>query len=136
MKGGRSAFAQFGSDLDATTKRELDIGQRLMELLKQPQYAPQGVERQVIAMWTATFPTKPMNDEYKDPKKWPEGMFIIDVPVEKMRQFEAELLSYFDGNAKDVLDEIRTKKEISKDLEKRLVDHVTKFRTAFLSATK
>ncbi|MBK6690184.1 MAG: F0F1 ATP synthase subunit alpha [Deltaproteobacteria bacterium] len=131
-----AAFAQFGSDLDATTKRELDIGQRLMELLKQPQYAPQGVERQVIAMWTATFPTKPMNDEYKDPKKWPEGMFIIDVPVEKMRQFEAELLSYFDGNAKDVLDEIRTKKEISKDLEKRLVDHVTKFRTAFLSATK
>ena len=120
----------------ATTKRELDVGMRLMELLKQPQYEPLAVERQIIAMWVATFPTKPLNEEFKDTKKYPEGMFILDVPVDQIRKFESELLSYFDGNAKAVLDEIKTKKEINKDLEKQLVDHVMKFRTAFLSAQK
>ncbi len=128
-----AAFAQFGSDLDAITKRELDVGARLMELLKQRQYEPMGVERQVLVIWAATFPSKPMNDEFKDTKKYPEGTFILDVPVERMGKFEAELLSYFDGNAPEVLKEIRESGKISKDLEKKLVEHISKFRTAFLA---
>ena len=131
-----AAFSQFGSDLDPATKRELDIGQRLMELLKQPQYEPMAVERQVAVVWAATFPSKPINDEYKDPKKYSEGMFILDVPVEEMKAFEEELLSYFDGNAPEVLKEIRDTGAINGALEKRLVDHLQKFRTTFLAARK
>ena len=129
-----AAFAQFGSDLDPATKRELDIGERLMELLKQPQYEPMPVERQIIAVWAATFPSKPLNAEYKDIKKYPEGMFILDVPVEDMRRFESELLSYFDGNASDVLEDIKTSGKITAETEKKLFEHVTKFRTQFLAA--
>ncbi len=129
-----AAFAQFGSDLDPATKRELDIGQRLMELLKQPQYQPAPVERQVVVIWAATFPSKPQNEEYKDVKKFPEGMFILDVPVEKIAAFERELLSYFDGNAADVIKELREKQSISAELEKKLFEHVTKFKKAFMAS--
>jgi len=133
-----AAFAQFGSDLDASTKRELDHGQRLFELLKQPQYQPVPIEKQVLSIWTATFPApgKAKNDEFRDGKKYPEGMFIIDVPLADVRAFESELISYFEGSAPEVLTELREKKEITKDLEKKMVEHVTKFRTAFLSRVK
>ncbi|MFO0728839.1 MAG: F0F1 ATP synthase subunit alpha [Myxococcota bacterium] len=133
-----AAFAQFGSDLDASTKRELDHGQRLFELLKQPQYQPVPVERQVLAIWTATFPApgKAKNEEYRDGKKYGEGMFVLDIPVSEIKAFESELISYFEGNAPECLTEIREKKEINKDLEKKLVEHVQKFRTAFLSRIK
>jgi hypothetical protein len=94
------------------------------------------VERQVMSVWTATFPSKPKNDEYKDGKKYYEGMFVLDVPAGDMRTFEAELLSYFDGNAPEVLKEIREKGSISADLEKKMVEHVQKFRTAFLARKK
>jgi len=126
-----AAFAQFGSDLDASTKRELDIGARLMELLKQPQYQPIAVERQVLSIWTATFPAKPENKEFKDVKKYPEGMFILDVPVEKMTAFEAELLSYFDGNHADLLTTLREKGKIDAELEKKLFDAVSAFVRTF-----
>src|SRR5205814_63184 len=106
----------FGSDLDPATKRELDIGTRLMRLLRQSQYNPFPVERQIVVIWAATFPAKPQNEEFKDPRKYPEGMFILDVDVEDMGAFEQEILSYFDGNAKDVFDEIRTSGKISKEL--------------------
>ncbi|MCK6545894.1 F0F1 ATP synthase subunit alpha [Myxococcota bacterium] len=131
-----AAFAQFGSDLDPATKRELDIGSRLMRLLRQGQYNPQPVERQVAVIWAATFPSKPQNDEFKDPKKYPEGMFILDIAVDEMGAFESELLSYLDGNAPELLKEIRESGKISKDLEKKLFDAVQKFRTAFLARKK
>ncbi|MCB9654252.1 MAG: F0F1 ATP synthase subunit alpha [Deltaproteobacteria bacterium] len=129
-----AAFAQFGSDLDPATKRELDIGQRLMQLLKQPQYAPAPVERQVVVVWAATFPSKPQNEEFKDQKKYKEGMFILDLAVDDMNAFEQDLLSYMDANAPEVLKEIRERGEISAAVEKQLFDHVTKFRTAFLAS--
>ena len=128
-----AAFAQFGSDLDAATKRELDIGERLMQLLKQPQYEPIPVERQVLAVWAATFPSKPVNDEFKDPKTYPEGMFILDVPTDDMGTFEQELLSFFDGNHADLLTKIRESGKIDADLERKLYDAVVAFRKAFLS---
>ncbi len=128
-----AAFAQFGSDLDAATKRELDIGARLMELLKQAQYSPFAVERQVIGVWTATFPSKPANKEFKDQSKYQEGMFIIDVPVEDIGKFENELLAYLDANASDLVGKLRTTGKIDAELEKALFDAVTKFRTSFMS---
>lgn len=126
-----AAFAQFGSDLDATTKRELDIGARLMELLKQPQYAPVPVERQVLVIWAATFPAKPENKEYKDNKDFPEGLFIVDVPESKMKDFEIELLSYFDGNHADLMTTLRETGKITAELEKKLVAAVTAFKRSF-----
>jgi F-type H+-transporting ATPase subunit alpha len=131
-----AAFAQFGSDLDAATKRELDIGSRLMELLRQDQYVPISVERQILVIWTAMFPSKPQNDEFKDFKKYQEGMLMLDIPVEDMRRFEAELLSYFDGNAPELLKELRETGKFTKELEKNMYDHVVKFRTSFLAAQK
>ncbi|MCB9646987.1 MAG: F0F1 ATP synthase subunit alpha [Deltaproteobacteria bacterium] len=128
-----AAFAQFGSDLDATTKRELDLGSRLMELLKQPQYEPMAVERQVVVVWAATFPAKPENAEFKDPKKYPEGMFILDVPVERIQAFEDELLSYLDGNAADLLKTLRETGKIDAALEKKLFDSVSAFKKAFMA---
>jgi F-type H+-transporting ATPase subunit alpha len=131
-----AAFSQFGSDLDASTKRELDIGARLFELLKQAQYNPTPVEKQVLTIWTATFPAKPKNDEFKDGKKYVEGMFILDVPTSEMRTFEAELHSYFEANAPDALKALKDKAGITADLEKKLVEHVQKFRTGFLASRK
>jgi F-type H+-transporting ATPase subunit alpha len=125
-----AAFAQFGSDLDAITKRELDIGARLMELLKQPQYQPFSVGRQVAVIWAATFPSKPKNDEFKDGSKYPEGMFILDVPVSAMGRFEAEWLSYLDANGKDVFESLATGK-ITAELEKKFFDHLSKFKKSF-----
>ena len=127
-----AAFAQFGSDLDPATKRELDIGARLMELLKQRQYSPMPVARQVIGVWAATFPAKPVNDEFKDAKKYPEGMFILDVPVEDIQTFEEELLSYFDGNASELVDQLAKTGKIDAELEKKLFDHVQKFHSQFV----
>ena len=130
-----AAFAQFGSDLDATTKRELDIGERLMELLKQPQYQPQAVEKQVLSIWAATFPAKPENEEYKDPQKYPEGLFIIDIPASRMGEFEKELASYAEGNAPEILRELREVGKISAELEKKMVALLENFRKAFTSQT-
>jgi F-type H+-transporting ATPase subunit alpha len=128
-----AAFAAFGSDLDATTKRELDLGARLMELLKQPQYEPMPVERQVAVVWAAVFPGKAMNDEFKDAKKYPEGMFVLDVDVADMRAFQTELLSYLDGNAAQLLKDMREKGSLTAEMEKSFFDHLTKFKTAFKS---
>ena len=127
------AFAQFGSDLDPATKRELDIGQRLMELLKQRQYEPIRVERQVAVIWAATFPSKPVNKEYKDVKKYPEGMFILDIPVQDIGLFESEFLAYLDGNAPELLEKLRSAGKIDAEIEKSLFDAVTGFRTGFVS---
>ena len=127
-----AAFAQFGSDLDATTKRELDLGSRLMELLKQGQYVPMPVERQVAVVWAAMFPgAKPKNEEFKNGSKYPEGMFILDIPNERMGAFETEMLSYFDGNAPEVLKELRETGKITNELEQTFFDHMTKFKKAF-----
>ena len=126
-----AAFAQFGSDLDPATKRELDVGARLMELLKQPQYRPVSVERQVATIWAATFPAKPVNQEFKDPQKYPEGFFILDISIEDMQRFERELLSYLDGNAPDVLTTLRETGKIDAALEMKLYEAVKAFKTAF-----
>ncbi|MCH4250147.1 MAG: F0F1 ATP synthase subunit alpha [Microbacteriaceae bacterium] len=82
------SFAMFASDLDAASRRQLDRGARLMELLKQPQYKPYPVEEQVVSIWAGT-----------------NGK-LDDVPVSDVLRFEAEMLEYVRGNTK-VLEELR-----------------------------
>ncbi|PYS24986.1 MAG: F0F1 ATP synthase subunit alpha [Acidobacteria bacterium] len=103
-----AAFAQFGSDLDKTTQAQLARGQRLTEILKQPQYQPMDVEKQVLIIWSAT------------------NGFADDVPIEDIRKFESELLSFIENSHPGVLQNLREKKavtdEIQKDLEQSLKD--------------
>ncbi|MEK6336004.1 MAG: F0F1 ATP synthase subunit alpha [Acidobacteriota bacterium] len=103
-----AAFAQFGSDLDKATQAQLARGQRLTEILKQPQYQPMDVEKQVLIIWSAT------------------NGFTDDVPVEELRKFEAELLRFVENSHPAVLQKLREKKaitdEIQKDLEQSLKD--------------
>lgn len=105
-----AAFAQFGSDLDKSTKAKLDRGARLVELLKQPQYHPMPAEEQVTSIWTAT-----------------RG-HMDDIPVDKVRQFEADLLTFIRDTKKDVLDAIKEKKVIDEGVESALTEAVTAFK--------
>src|SRR6266508_3992617 len=103
-----AAFAQFGSDLDKATQAQLALGERLTEILKQPQYQPMDVEKQVLVIWTA-------NNGFTD-----------DVPVADVRTFEAELLRFIENSHPGILQALREKKavtdEIQKDLEQSLKD--------------
>ena len=103
-----AAFAQFGSDLDKATQAQLARGQRLTEILKQPQYQPMDIEKQVLIIWAAI------------------NGFTDDVPVESIRKFEAEVLSFIENSHPAVLQKLREKKaiddEIQKDLEQSLKD--------------
>ena len=103
-----AAFAQFGSDLDKATQAQLARGQRLTEILKQPQYQPMDVEKQVLIIWSAT------------------NGFADDVAIEDIRKFETELLSFIENSHPGVLQNLREKKavtdEIQKDLEQSLKD--------------
>ena len=92
------AFAQFGSDLDKATQAQLARGQRLVEILKQPQYQPMPVESQVLVIWAAS-------NGYAD-----------DVPVEEVRNFEAELLKFVENAHPGVLQDIREKKTLTDDI--------------------
>jgi F-type H+-transporting ATPase subunit alpha len=101
-----AAFSQFGSDLDKATLAELARGQRLTEILKQPQYQPMDVEKQVLLIWAAT-------NGHTD-----------DVPVEQIGKLESELLRFFENSRPGVLQSLREKKavtdEIKNDLEQAL----------------
>jgi len=108
-----AAFAQFGSDLDATTQRLLNRGARLTELLKQPQFSPMKVEEQVVVIYAGV-------NGYLDP-----------IPVSTVSRFENELLRYMRAEHKDILDTIRDKKELSKETEAKLKEAVDKFAKAF-----
>jgi len=102
------AFAQFGSDLDKSTQAQIARGQRLMEVLKQPQYQPMDVEKQVLVIWTAT------------------NGYVDDIPVANVRKFEAELLRFVENSHPGLLQAIREKKaltdEIKNDLEQVMKD--------------
>ena len=103
-----AAFAQFGSDLDKATQAQLALGERLTEILKQPQYQPMEVEKQVLLIWAAT------------------NGFTDDIPVENIRKFETDVLRFIENSHPGVLQELREKKvitdEIQKDLEQSLKD--------------
>ena len=108
-----AAFAQFGSDLDATTQRLLNRGARLTELLKQPQFSPLKTEEQVVVIYAGV-------NGYLDP-----------LPVNKVREFEDALLRHIREGHADILDSIRNEKQISDATGAKLKDVVTAFAKSF-----
>ncbi|MBN2884641.1 F0F1 ATP synthase subunit alpha [Patescibacteria group bacterium] len=96
-----AAFAQFGSDLDEETSRKLERGKRLYEILKQDQYQPLSVDKQVIIYYALI------------------NKYVDDVPVEKVREFEANLYKYLDVNT-DASKAILEKKELDADVEEKI----------------
>ena len=107
------AFAAFGSDLDAASKAQLGRGSRLVELLKQPQYAPQSVEREVVSVWAGT-----------------TGK-LDEVPVEDIRRFDAEFLDFIGRDHKELFEVIRTTRDLSDDTVAGLEKAVTEFKRGF-----
>jgi F-type H+-transporting ATPase subunit alpha len=108
-----AAFAQFGSDLDASTQRLLARGARLTELLKQPQYAPMPVEEQVASIYAGT-----------------QG-FLDSVDVKDVVRYEAAMLSFLRSEKADVLKTIRDSKQLDDDTAKKLKDALTEFGKTF-----
>jgi F-type H+-transporting ATPase subunit alpha len=108
-----AAFAQFGSDLDASSQRMLNRGARLTEMLKQNQYDPLTVEKEVLIIFAA-------NEGYFD-----------KLAVDQIRSFEHDLYAFAEARHKDLLDEIRAKREISDDLRKRLGAALEDFMKSF-----
>jgi F-type H+-transporting ATPase subunit alpha len=110
------AFALFASDLDATSRRQLDRGARLTELLRQPQYSPFPVEKQVVSIWAGT-----------------NGK-LDDVPIDDVLRFESELHDYLGRNTK-VLDTIRESGKLEDDTKAELEKGVDAFKKEFLTGS-
>ncbi|MDF2617417.1 MAG: synthase alpha subunit [Xanthobacteraceae bacterium] len=108
-----AAFAQFGSDLDASTQKLLNRGARLTELLKQSQFSPLKVEEQVVVIYAGT------------------NGYLDAMPVSKVREFENGLLLFLRSKHADILDTIRTSKELSKDTTEKLVKAIDAFAKTF-----
>ncbi|MBD2747740.1 F0F1 ATP synthase subunit alpha [Microvirga sp. BT688] len=108
-----AAFAQFGSDLDATTQRLLNRGSRLTELLKQPQFSPLKMEEQVAVIYAGV------------------NGYLDALPLNRVRAFEDGLLSLLRGKHADLLDAIRASKDLSSDSEAKLKDIVQNFAKSF-----
>ncbi|MFT0859289.1 F0F1 ATP synthase subunit alpha [Ancylobacter sp. G4_0304] len=108
-----AAFAQFGSDLDASTQKLLNRGARLTELLKQSQFSPLKVEEQVVVIYAGT------------------NGYLDTLPLNKVRAFEDGLLLFIRTNHADILDAIRTSKELSKETTASLVKALDAFAKTF-----
>lgn len=108
-----AAFAQFGSELDADTTEKLAQGERIREMLKQPQYKPMPVEYQVMIIYAAT-------------KK-----YLLDVPVEDILRFEGELFEFVDTKYPEIPESIRNDKEIKEETESKLVKAIEECKAQF-----
>ena len=107
-----AAFAQFGSELDADTKEKLDQGIRIKEVLKQPQYNPMPVEYQVMIIYAVT-------------KK-----YLLDIPVSEVLSFQDNLFEYIDTKYPEIPESIRTTKELSAEIEEKLVQAINEVKGA------
>ncbi|OQX10029.1 MAG: F0F1 ATP synthase subunit alpha [Desulfobulbaceae bacterium A2] len=112
-----AAFAQFGSDLDAATQAQLTRGERLVEILKQPQYQPLPMEKQVSILFAGT-----------------RG-FLDELPVKVLADYEKELYTYIEANEPTVFSDLKDKKQIDADLEAKMRKTLTAFGQTF-KATK
>jgi len=110
-----AAFAQFGSDLDKTSVDQLNRGKHLVEVLKQGQYQPVQLERQIIIIFAGT-----------------QG-FLDDLPVEQCRKFEEELYRFIDNAHRDIRDQIRDQKVLDDPLRARLRDAIKEFKARFVA---
>ncbi|MGO1590377.1 MAG: F0F1 ATP synthase subunit alpha [Ancrocorticia sp.] len=109
----QAAFAMFASDLDATTRQQLARGERLMELLKQPQYTPYRAEQQVVSVWAGT------------------GGYLDEIPVEKVHDFESGMLDYVEHNSA-VLATIAETGLLTDETESELRSAVEAFQQGFM----
>ena len=110
------AFAAFASDLDENSRKQLDRGARLVELLKQPQHQPMPVEEQVVSIFLGT-----------------KG-HLDSVPVEDVRRFETEFLDHMRAAHEDILKEIRETKQLSEQTEDKLTDVINQFKKGFATS--
>jgi len=108
-----AAFAQFGSDLDKATQMQLARGERLVEILKQPQYNPLPFQKQVLIIFAAN------------------NGFLDDYPVSSLRRYETEMYAYFDSRQASLLNDLASKKSIDDDLKQRIVDALEQFKKEF-----
>lgn len=108
-----AGFAQFGSDLDKATRDQLTRGERLTEILKQPQFLPQPQAKQVMIIYAAT------------------AGFLDDLPVEKLRDFEIQMQAYLEEKYHDVYHEIETKKTLTPELEAKMKAGIQEFKDKF-----
>ena len=108
-----AAFAQFGSDLDADTKEKLAQGERIKEILKQPQYKPMPVQYQVMIIYAAT------------------NKYLLDVEVENITRFEEEFFAYIDTKYPEIPASIADTKVISEEMEDRLKKAIVEFKAQF-----
>lgn len=107
------AFAQFASDLDESSRKQLDRGQRMVEILKQPPYSPLAVEKQVVIIYAGT-----------------KG-FLDDIVVSAIGKFEAELYPYIEARYPKIFEDIVNKKTLDKDTEETLVKALNEFKATF-----
>jgi F-type H+/Na+-transporting ATPase subunit alpha len=110
-----AAFAQFGSDLDKATQAQLDRGIRLVEILKQPQFAPMSLGQEVVILFAGT-----------------RG-FLDKYPVDKLKSYEAQLLGFVEGKYPEIMKEIDEKKVISPELDKKLRATLTEFDSVYVA---
>jgi F-type H+-transporting ATPase subunit alpha len=108
-----AAFAQFGSDLDAATQRQLNRGARLVELLKQGQYQPLSVERQVLIIYAGT------------------NGFVDDLPLSALKKYEQDLYSFVESKHPDVFADILKKRELDGDLRQKLNRTLEELKSVF-----
>lgn len=108
-----AAFAQFGSELDKETKERLDQGERMLQILKQPQYSPVSVEHQVIIIYAVL------------------NKHLADIPVNKISTFEREFLQFVDNNYPDIVQSIKTSKDLLDDNVERIRQALEEFKKSF-----
>jgi F-type H+-transporting ATPase subunit alpha len=110
---GLAAFAQFGSDLDDATRRQLTRGERMVELLKQGQYVPMAVEDQVIVIWAGS------------------NGFLDPLPVAAVKKYESEFLAFVHKDYPDVALTIKSKGQLTPEIEPKLKEACTRFSGMF-----
>lgn len=108
------AFAQFASDLDEVSRKQLERGQRMVELLKQPPYSPLSVEKQVVLIFAGT-----------------KG-FLDDIAVSRIKEFEDGIYPFIEAKHPDIFEQIRSKKALDSDLEEKLAKAINEFKTNHL----
>jgi F-type H+-transporting ATPase subunit alpha len=111
-----AAFAQFGSELDKASQQQLNRGARLVEILKQGQFQPLPVEKQVLIIFAGT------------------NGFLDDLPVDQCRKFESEMYRFFENAHPTVLTTIREKKDIDDALKTKIQAGLTEFKQRFVSS--
>lgn len=105
-----AAFAQFGSELDKDTRERLAQGERIMEILKQPQYKPVSVEHQVVILYVAL------------------NKYLTDIPVDEISQFEREFLNFVDNNYPEIVKSIKETKDLTEETEQKIIEAIEEFK--------